>query len=140
MAKKFSRLLRALPALLGTGFATLLASLAIVITDLLWLMVGRKRRPADTLPSLAAASLVIPNWNGRDLLERFLPSWLTAIENHPGSEVLIVDNGSTDGSAEWIRTNYPQVTLVALPQNLGFGGGSKWFDDVSNAEYLGKSK
>ena len=71
-----------------------------------------------------AASLVIPNWNGRDLLERFLPSWLASIQNHPGSEVLIVDNGSTDGSAEWVRTNYPRVSLLALPNNLGFGGGS----------------
>ncbi len=124
MAKKFSRFLLALPALLGATLATLLASLAIAAMDLLWLILGRKQRTADTLAARTAASLVIPNWNGRDLLERFLPSWLAAIENHPGSEVLIVDNGSTDGSADWIRANYPQVHLLALPQNLGFGAGS----------------
>ncbi|HEY1866513.1 MAG TPA: glycosyltransferase family 2 protein, partial [Candidatus Acidoferrales bacterium] len=124
MAKKFSRFLLALPALIGAAFATLLASLAIAAADLLWLILGRKRRTADTLPSVTAVSLVIPNWNGRDLLERFLPSWLAAVENHPGSEVLIVDNGSTDGSAEWLRANYPQVKLLPLPENLGFGGGS----------------
>ena len=73
---------------------------------------------------MQAASLVIPNWNGKDLLERFLPSWMAAIANHPGSEVIVVDNGSTDGSAEWIRTNYPDVHLLALPSNLGFGSGS----------------
>jgi GT2 family glycosyltransferase len=76
------------------------------------------------MPRTQAATLVIPNWNGRDLLERFLPSWIVAIAGHPGSEVLIVDNGSTDGSADWIRANYPDVHLLALPQNLGFGGGS----------------
>jgi GT2 family glycosyltransferase len=124
MANQFSRFLLALPALIGATLATVLAGLAITATDLFWLILGGKRRTADTLPGCTAASLVIPNWNGRDLLERFLPSWLSAIENHPGSEVLVVDNGSTDGSADWIRANYPQVHLLALPQNLGFGGGS----------------
>ncbi len=36
----------------------------------------------------------------------------------------MVDNGSTDGSAEYLREQFPQVNLLALPRNLGFGGGS----------------
>ena len=36
----------------------------------------------------------------------------------------MVDNGSTDGSAEWIGTHHPEVRVVALEANLGFGGGS----------------
>ena len=124
MTQKPVRLLRSLPALAAAAIAVLLASAALFTADLLWLLLGRRRRPADSMPSVAAASLVIPNWNGRDLLERFLPTWVAAIRHHPGSEVVLVDNGSTDGSAQWVRANYPEVKLVALPKNLGFGGGS----------------
>jgi GT2 family glycosyltransferase/glycosyltransferase involved in cell wall biosynthesis len=118
------RFLRALPLLILSPFLLLIGALALAIADIAWFITGRRQDPVNTKPATQAASLVIPNWNGKDLLERFLPSWLDAIAAHPGSEVLIVDNGSTDGSAEWIRENYPEVHLLALPQNLGFGGGS----------------
>jgi GT2 family glycosyltransferase/glycosyltransferase involved in cell wall biosynthesis len=118
------RFLRALPLLVLTPFLLLFGALALAVTDLLWLVFGRRQTPANRKPDARAASLVIPNWNGKDLLERFLPSWLVAIAGHPGSEIVIVDNGSSDGSAPWIRANYPQVKLLALDKNLGFGGGS----------------
>jgi O-antigen biosynthesis protein len=118
------RFLRALPLLILTPVLLLLTVIALAAVDLAFLLAGRRSKPSATQPDTRAASLVIPNWNGRDLLERFLPSWLYAIENHPGSEVIVVDNGSTDGSAEWVAMNYPEVRLVALPRNLGFGGGS----------------
>ena len=124
MSTKPGRFVGSIPALLAAVMAVLLASIALAAADLLWLLLGRRRKAQDSMPATAAASLVIPNWNGRDLLERFLPSWVRAIENHPGSEVVVVDNGSTDGSAEWVRANYPAVKVVALPVNLGFGGGS----------------
>ena len=85
---------------------------------------ARRPLPADTTPATAAASIVIPNWNGRDLLEKYLPSVIASIEDHPGSEVIVVDNGSEDGSAAFLRERFPQVTVLALPRNLGFGGGS----------------
>ena len=75
-------------------------------------------------PETRAASLVIPNWNGKDLLERFLPSWIAAIAHHPGSEIIVVDNGSSDGSADWIARITRGYGACALPRNLGFGGGS----------------
>src|SRR4051812_10017909 len=118
------RFLRALPLLIVLPFVVAICALGLALTDLAWMLAGRRRKASDTRPDTRAASLVIPNWNGRDLLERFLPSWTAAIEGHPGSEILIVDNGSTDGSAEWVRTHYPQVRVLALPENLGFGGGS----------------
>jgi O-antigen biosynthesis protein len=124
MKASLLRFLRSLPLLIVAPFLLLLGAIALALTDFAWLLAGRKRRPSNTRPDARAASLVIPNWNGKDLLERFLPSWLTAIEGHPGSEVIVVDNGSTDGSADWIRAAYPQVHLIALPENLGFGGGS----------------
>jgi O-antigen biosynthesis protein len=118
------RFLRALPLLILAPFLLVATALALAITDLAWLIAGSRRRPANTQAVTKAASLVIPNWNGKDLLERFLPSWVAAIAGHPGSEIVVVDNGSTDGSADWIRANYPDVRLLALPANLGFGGGS----------------
>ena len=118
------RFLRTLPLLIVLPLALLIAAVALAVTDLLWLIAGSRRRVRDMKPDTQTASLVIPNWNGRDLLERFLPSWIAAIANHPGSEIIVVDNGSDDGSAEWIAANYPQVRVLALKENLGFGGGS----------------
>ena len=118
------RLSRTLLTLILAPFLLAIGAIALAVTDLTWLVAGRRRKPVNVKPETRAASLVIPNWNGRDLLERFLPSWEAAIAGHPGSEIVIVDNGSTDGSAAWIRANYPDVKLLALDENLGFGGGS----------------
>jgi GT2 family glycosyltransferase/glycosyltransferase involved in cell wall biosynthesis len=117
------RFLRALPLLIVLPSVAAVCAVALVLTDALWLLAGRRRQARDTQPR-ASASMVIPNWNGRELLERFLPSWVAAIAGHPESEIIVVDNGSSDGSVEWVRSHYPQVRLLALPKNLGFGGGS----------------
>src|SRR5882672_10979573 len=115
------RLLRALPLLVLSPFLLVASFLALVIAQLF-----RTRRPlaASTAALTDAASVVIPNWNGRDLLEKYLPSVITALAGHPANEIIVVDNGSTDGSAEYVRTAFPSVTVLALPTNLGFGGGS----------------
>lgn len=65
-------------------------------------------------------SVVIPNWNGG----HFLPVCLAALtrQTYPSIEVLVVDNASSDGSPELIRRDYPWVTLIELPVNLGFTG------------------
>ncbi|MFN3420403.1 MAG: glycosyltransferase family 2 protein [Armatimonadota bacterium] len=65
-----------------------------------------------------AASVVIANWNGRHLLERFLPSVLEAVRDC--DEIIVVDNGSSDGSVELLKTQFPKVSLIALPRNYGF--------------------
>ena len=124
MKTRLLRLLRSLPLLILAPFLLAVSALALALTDLVWMIAGRARRPVNTRTDTRAASLVIPNWNGKDLLARFVPSWIAAIADHPGSEVLVVDNGSTDGSAAWLMVNYPQVRVLALPRNLGFGGGS----------------
>jgi GT2 family glycosyltransferase/glycosyltransferase involved in cell wall biosynthesis len=118
------RLLIGLPlALLSPLFITL-AAISLAITDVVARFTTRAKLPADSQPRNQAASIVIPNWNGRDLLERYLPSVLAAADRVPGSEVIVVDNGSTDGSADFVRKWFPLVQIVALPENLGFGGGS----------------
>ncbi len=124
MKASLLRFLRALPLLLLVPFALVCCAIALAAADFAWLIFGRIRKPRDTRPDTNAASLVIPNWNGKDLLERFLPSWIASIAHHPGSEIIVVDNGSTDGSAAWIAEHYPEVRVLALAENLGFGGGS----------------
>ncbi len=96
----------------------------LLTADLVWKLLGRQRPWTLPGPQQQSASVVIPNWNGRDLLERYLPSVVTAMSGHPANEVIVVDNGSQDGSAEFVRQHFPSVRLLALPENLGFGGGS----------------
>ncbi len=121
---RLSRLLRALPLFLLSLPLTLIAALAIAVTDLTWALCGRRRQPKNRRPATSSASIVIPNWNGRDLLEKYLPSVLEATSHHPGNEVIVVDNGSTDGSAAMLKERFPKVKVLALDRNLGFGGGS----------------
>jgi GT2 family glycosyltransferase/glycosyltransferase involved in cell wall biosynthesis len=118
------RLLAGLPLLLLSPLLVALSWLTLSLTDVLFTLAGRRRAPKDTLPDNTAASVVIPNWNGRDLLEKYLPSVVTALAGNPRNEVIVVDNGSTDGSADYLRQHFPTVKVVALPKNLGFGGGS----------------
>ncbi len=116
------RLLRALPLLLLSPFLMALSALALALTDLWWKLAGRRDVPVEPgRPAPETASVVIPNWNGKDLLEKYLPS---VVEAMAGNEIIVVDNGSQDGSAEFLRAAFPQVKLLALPRNLGFGGGS----------------
>jgi len=124
MKDALKRFFTALPWYLLALPAIAIGALAIAVADLAWMVAGRRQRPVNSKPNTSAASLVIPNWNGKDLLARFVPSWIEAVRDHPGSEIIVVDNGSTDGSADWLRDNYPEVTVLALPKNLGFGGGS----------------
>src|SRR5215472_2522256 len=117
------RILKGAPlALLGPVFL-LLDALVLALTDLLVLILPKKSL-RDTPPSIKAVSIVIPNWNGRDLLEKYLPSVVSSIVSHAGSEVIVVDNASEDGSVDFMRQNFPGVRVLSQPRNLGFGGGS----------------
>jgi len=118
------RVLAGLPLAILSPLLLVIAATGLAISDLLTHLRPRPRRDPDTRPDTASAAIVIPNWNGRDLLEKYLPSVIAAAERIAGSEVIVVDNGSTDGSAGFLAEQFPQVRLVALEKNLGFGGGS----------------
>ena len=102
----------------------LCSAVVLLVTDLAWRIAGKLVKPADLMPDTKSASVVIPNWNGRDLLARYLPGVIEGMAGHPRNEVIVVDNGSEDGSAEFVRQQFPSVKLLALDKNLGFGGGS----------------
>jgi GT2 family glycosyltransferase len=67
-------------------------------------------------------SIVIVSWNGRQHLETCLAG--VAAQTGVASETILVDNGSSDGTAEFVRERFPWVRLVQLPENLGFAGGN----------------
>ena len=62
--------------------------------------------------------IVILNWNGKTLIEKFLPS---VINNTPNiHNIYFIDNGSTDGSVEFIKTNFKRIKIIALDKNYGY--------------------
>ncbi len=66
--------------------------------------------------------VVVLNWNQRDLTLECLASVLAL--NYPNYHVVVVDNGSNDGSAEAVRQQYPEVTVIENELNLGYAGGN----------------
>ena len=117
------RILKDLPLALLAPLFLAITLVGLIAADC-FSSLRRKKLPVETRPATNAASIVIPNWNGRELLEKYLPSVVAAIADHPGSEIIVVDNGSGDESAAFVREHFPRVSIVALPKNLGFGGGS----------------
>ena len=65
---------------------------------------------------------VVVNWNGKDVTIECLQSLLKAA--YPNNHLLVVDNASTDGSAEAIRERFPEVEILRADRNLRFSGGN----------------
>lgn len=89
-------------------------------------------RPERHLRPLA--SVIIPHWNGI----QHLPTCLDAMQRQTftAHEVILVDNGSTDGSQELLRRSYPQVRLLELKRNLGFTGACNAGFRVARGDYV----
>lgn len=68
---------------------------------------------------MARAAVVIPNWNGIQFLEDCLRSLVGQTHS---ARIIVVDNGSTDGSQDRVRAHFPELTLLSLPENRGFAG------------------
>ncbi|MGB4972328.1 MAG: glycosyltransferase, partial [Cyclobacteriaceae bacterium] len=81
---------------------------------------------------MSRVAVVILNYNGKELLEKFLPS---VIEFSGDAEIVVADNNSTDGSKEFVQHTYPQVTLISISSNLGFCGGYNFALKQVQAEY-----
>lgn len=65
-------------------------------------------------------AVVILNWNGEVLLERYLPS---VIKYSPDADIYVADNASTDGSVTYVKANYPTVKIIQNSENGGFTNG-----------------
>lgn len=67
-------------------------------------------------------SVVILNWNGAEMLRRYLPSVVSTVTGSD-DEVVVADNGSTDDSVALVRSAFPSVRVITLDKNYGFAEG-----------------
>lgn len=67
-------------------------------------------------------AVIILNWNGKKLLEQFLPS-VVKYTDSPDVDIIVADNGSTDSSIAWIKTAYPLLKVIEFDKNYGFAEG-----------------
>jgi len=121
-------------AVLSLPLALLVAA-AIATTDLLARIGGASRRPrglgdappVSAIPADAPVSVVIPTWNGAELLQMSLPPLFEALRVHgrPDDEVIVVDNGSEDDTIAVLEAmGHPQLRVVRLDRNHGFAGAT----------------
>lgn len=87
------------------------------------------------MSSLPLLSVIIVNWNVRDLLRTCLSSVLRA-QGNLSLEVVVVDSASSDGSAEMVRAEYPQARLIACETNVGFSAGNNLGMAAARGDYL----
>lgn len=66
--------------------------------------------------------VIVLNWNGLELLKKFLPSAAVNTISEE-ADLIVADNGSTDGSQEWIESHFPEVLLIKFDKNYGFAEG-----------------
>jgi GT2 family glycosyltransferase len=83
-------------------------------------------------PDSPTLSVVIVNWNVRELLRACLRS----VVREQGSEVIVVDNASSDGSAAMVAAEFPQVRLIVNSENRGFTGGNNQGLALSRGRYV----
>jgi GT2 family glycosyltransferase len=80
--------------------------------------------------------VVIPTYNGRRLLETCLASIARHRPAAPAIEVIVADDASTDGTADWLANAYPDVHLVRLGRNAGFCAAANAGIDAAEGEYV----
>lgn len=69
---------------------------------------------------MTQVAVVILNYNGKNFLQQFLPS---VINFSDGARIIVADNGSTDGSADFIKNEFKNIEVITLKENRGFCGG-----------------
>ncbi len=79
-------------------------------------------------------TVLIPNYNGKKWLEKCLPT--VEKSTYPNVEILVVNNGSTDDSAEFLEKNYPKVRVVEIKKNRGYAGANNLGVKKASGKYI----
>jgi hypothetical protein len=87
------------------------------------------------MPENNRIAIVILNWNGEDLLEKFLPS-VVRNSDFDNVDVFVADNNSTDNSINFLQTNFPTVKIIRLSRNYGFAKGYNKALEQVDADYF----
>ncbi|MBD3809811.1 MAG: glycosyltransferase family 2 protein [Sulfuricurvum sp.] len=80
-------------------------------------------------------SIIIISYNTKDLLQNCIQSIVDKTES-VGYEIIVVDNASTDGTQEIIRSNFPQIKFIANKNNIGFGAANNMGIKIAVGKYL----
>lgn len=80
-------------------------------------------------------AVVILNWNGKKILEEFLPL-VVRYTSHSEVDIIIADNGSTDDSLSFLSNTYPQIRTIVLSENYGFADGYNRALSQIDSEYF----
>ena len=117
---KLWRWTKALPAAIATPFLVSLAIIGVALADLWWLIFGRQCIEQDSTPNNHAASVVIPNWNGRDLLEKYLPAVVTALAGNPKDATSLYNRGVAKQKAgDAVGGDVDVIAARAIDPNVG---------------------
>ncbi len=79
-------------------------------------------------------TIIVVNWNGRAYLDKCLSS--LRAQTYSARDVVLVDNGSADGSIDFVREQFPEVQVMALPHNTGFAAGNNCAMREARGEYI----
>ena len=79
-------------------------------------------------------SFIILNWNGKKWLKNCLPSVMKV--KYPAKEIILVNNGSTDNSREYVKKYFPKVKIVEIKKNRGYAGANNYGVKFAKGKYL----
>src|SRR3989339_2288930 len=87
-------------------------------------MMAKKRKKVSRFNNMQKVAVIILVYNGKKYLSSLLESLFKYMPETVEQEIIVIDNASTDGSAEFVSRYYSQVTLLKQKTNLGFAAGN----------------
>jgi GT2 family glycosyltransferase len=79
-------------------------------------------------------TIVILNWNGKEHLQECIDSVIKSL--YSALEIILADNGSTDGSIEFVKSHFPSVIILENKENLGYAEGNNRGIGIAHGKYV----
>ncbi len=112
-------------ALAPLDWAVAAVVMAAELAGRLWRLLALRPMPSTGITDPTRASIIVLSWEGKHLLAESLPPLLRAVRAHGGEhEVIVLDNGSTDGTKEYVESEFPEVRVVRSERNIFYTGGN----------------